>query len=95
MSNQTRLILKSFKSEIKDPFQTDANNKSVYLGAHNNGKTTYDFEVSLSKVDNDVFASINLGEPRGATEKQSLRKLSEWMKRAAETIDNHIVSGEL
>jgi hypothetical protein len=94
MSNQTKFKLKSFESDANDPFQTDANEKSVYICAHNNGETTYDFEIELTKINGKFKAEAYIGNPEANNRLAALNKLSEWMKRASETIDKAIDEGD-
>lgn len=95
VSNQTKFKLKSFHSEMKSPFENSVNESMVYFGAHNNKKTTYEFSAVVIKSESGFTSQIDLGDVTMNTQKDALLKLSELMKRAAETIDNAIGNGDL
>ena len=96
MGFNTRLKMKSFSSDIKSAHDNTEKEVTTWLGANNNGKTTYDFELTLTKDNGQFFSSIDFcGIPSAQNKAAALSKLSDWMKRAASTIDNAIEKGDL
>lgn len=87
---QTRLKLKSLNDSFKCPFETGSLLQKVYVGAHNDGRVVYDFEIQIEKTVEGFLAKANLGAPCLGTENDSLERLSTWMKKASEAIDNHL-----
>ena len=95
MGVDTRLKMKSFNSEINSAYDIDSNETTVWLGANNNGKTTYEFKITLNKNNGKYEAEIDLGIPSARNRAAALNQLSNWMKRAASTIDLAIEKGDL
>jgi hypothetical protein len=96
MGSNTKLKLKSFNSDIKTAHELGAKEVTKWLGANNNGKTTFNFELSVTKDDHKFSAGIDfLGVPLAQNKAAALNVLSDWMKRAASTIDSAIEKGDL
>lgn len=95
MGIDTRLKIKSFNSDANSAHDMDSNESTIYLGANNNGKTTYEFGLTLNKTNGTYEAIIELGVPTALNRSAALNQLSDWMKRAASTIDGAIKNGDL
>lgn len=86
MIDQTKFLLKHYNANINNPFDRVESDEKVYIGGHNNGETLYDFEVTVKRVFDGFESNVNLGSPVCKDENESIKKLADWMERAAKAI---------